>query len=111
MYTGVNSGNVQAGCAYKMYKSLISGDIDQVLRELKAFHAGVPYVEGFKKKLKDAATREGFYEYTFYLILSMLNVYVRTQVKCWTGRTDMIVFARRPSMSLNSRSATLPRPH
>ena len=93
MYTGVNSGNVQAGCAYKMYKSLISGDIDQALRELKAFLAGVPYVEGFKKKLTEAAAREGFYEYTFYLILSMLNVYVRTQVKCWTGRTDMIVFA------------------
>lgn len=93
MYTGVNSGNVQAGCAYKMYKSLMTGDVDLSLRELKAFLAGVPYVEGFKKKLSEAATREGFYEYTFYLILSMLNVYVRTQVKCWTGRTDMIVFA------------------
>ena len=74
-----------------MWLALRDGNIDQALRELKAFLAGVPYVEGFKKKLQDAATKEGFYEYTFYLILSMLNVYVRTQVKCSTGRVDMVV--------------------
>lgn len=92
IYTGLNSGNVQLGCAYKMWAALRNGDVDQSLKELKAFLAGVPYVEGFKTKLKEAATREGFYEYTLYLILSMLNVYVQTQVKCWTGRTDMIVY-------------------
>jgi hypothetical protein len=27
-----------------------------------------------------------------YLIFSMLNVYVRTQVKCHKGRTDMVVW-------------------
>ena len=27
-----------------------------------------------------------------YLIFSMLNVYVRTQVKCAGGRTDMVVW-------------------
>ena len=47
--------------------------------------------EGFKKKLAKAATREGFYEYTLYLIFSMLNVYVRTKVKCAGGRVDMVV--------------------
>ncbi len=54
--------------------------------------AGIPYVEGFKQKLSEAATAEGFYEYTMYLIFSMLNVYVRTQVKCARGRTDMVVW-------------------
>lgn len=93
VYAGIESGNVYAGCAYKMWKALGAGDVNQAMCELKAFLAGVPYVEGFKEKLKDAATKEGFYEYTFYLILSMLNVYVQTQVKCWTGRTDMIVYA------------------
>ena len=48
-------------------------------------------MEGFKKKLEDPATKEGFYEYTLYLIFSMLNVYVRTQVKCANGRIDMVV--------------------
>ena len=32
------------------------------------------------------------YEYTMYLIFSMLNVYVRTQVKCAGGKTDMVVW-------------------
>ena len=94
IYSGMRSDDVKQGCAYKMWKNLRSGDIDQALRELKAFLAGEPYVEGFKQKLSGAATREGFYEYTFYLILSMLNVYVQTQVKCSTGRVDMIVHSK-----------------
>ncbi len=92
IYSGLGEGDVQVGCAAKMWKALKRGDIDQCLRELKAFLAGVPYVEGFKKKLAEAATKEGFYEYTFFLILSMLNVYVQTQVKCHNGRVDMIVY-------------------
>ncbi len=93
IYTGLSGGDVQLGCAYKMWRSIKNGDIDQALQELKAFLAKVPYVEGFKQKLSEAATKEGFYEYTIYLILSMLNVYVQTQVKCSTGRVDMIVHA------------------
>ena len=93
IYSGIRGDRVQLGCAYKMWEALENGDIDQSLRELKAFLAGVPYVEGFKQKLAEAATKEGFYEYTFYLILSMLNVYVQTQVRCSTGRVDMIVQA------------------
>ena len=92
IYTGINGDEVKLGCAYKVWTALRNGDIDQMMRELKAFLAGVPYIEGFKQKLAEAATKEGFYEYTFYLILSMLNVYVQTQVKCWTGRVDAIVY-------------------
>ena len=62
------------------------------MREMQAYMAGIPYVEGFKQKLAEAATAEGFYEYTLYLIFSMLNVYVRTQVKVAGGRVDMVVW-------------------
>jgi Holliday junction resolvase-like predicted endonuclease len=92
-YAGLKGNSVRQGGARKMWLALRDGDIDRCLGELKAFLAGVPYVEGFKKKLSEAATKEGFYEYTFYLILSMLNVYVQTQVRCSTGRVDMIVHA------------------
>lgn len=92
-YAGLEQEDVLQGGAQKMWLALRDGDIDRCLGELKAFLAGVPYVEGFKEKLSEAATKEGFYEYTFYLILSMLNVYVQTQVKCSTGRVDMIVYA------------------
>ena len=90
--SGIQSSSVQIGCAAKIWKALKTSDVDLAMRELKAFLAGIPYVEGFKKKLEDPAVKEDFYEYTFYLILSMLNVYVQTQVKCWGGRIDMTVF-------------------
>lgn len=90
-YIGLNSADVQMGFAAKFWKALRAGDIDLAMRQMQAYLAGIPYVEGFKKKLAEAATKEGFYEYTFYLIFSMLNVYVRTQVKVANGRTDMVV--------------------
>ena len=91
-YTGLNSGDVQIGFAAKFWKALKQGDIDLAMQHMQAYLAGIPYVEGFKQKLAEAKTREGFYEYTFYLIFSMLNVYARTQVKVAGGRTDMVVF-------------------
>ena len=90
-YIGLDSGNVQSGFALKFWRALKKNDLDLALREMQAYLAGIPYVEGFKKKLEAAATAEGFYEYTLYLIFSMLNVYVRTQVKCAGGRTDVVI--------------------
>ena len=43
----------------------------------------------FKEDIEDMAVK---YECTMYLIFSMLNVYVRTQVKCTGGKTDMVVW-------------------
>ncbi len=92
IYSGLKDYEVQVGFAAKFWLALKRGDIDQAMREMQAYLAGVPDVEGFKQKLKDAATAEGFYEYTMYLIFSMLNVYARTQVKCAGGRVDMVVW-------------------
>lgn len=91
-YVGLNDGNVQVGFALKFWRALKSDDINLALQHMQSYLSGIPYVEGFKKKLSEAATKEGFYEYTFYLVFSMLNVYVRTQVKVAGGRTDMVVF-------------------
>ncbi len=91
-YVGLEIGNVQVGFALKFWRALKKGDVDLAMREMQAYMSGIPYVEGFKKKLAEAATAEGFYEYTLYLIFSMLNVYVRTQVKVAGGRTDMVVW-------------------
>ena len=91
-YIGLDIADVQVGFALKFWRALKQGDIDLAMRHMQAYLAGIPYVEGFKRKLAEAATKEGFYEYTFYLIFSMLNVYVRTQVKVAGGRVDMVVF-------------------
>ena len=91
-YIGLESSNVQSGFALKFWRSLKKGDIEQAMQDMKSYFAGIPYVEGFKQKLKEVANAEGFYEYTMYLIFSMLNVYVRTQVKVAGGRADMVVW-------------------
>ena len=92
IYVGVNGCDVQMGFAAKFWTALLGHDIDLAMSHMQSYLASIPYVEGFKKKLAEAATAEGFYEYTFYLIFSMLNVYVQTQVKVAGGRVDVVVF-------------------
>lgn len=90
-YIGMESGNVRLGFAAKFWRALSNRDIHGAMQEMKAFLAGVPYVEGFQKKLSEVKNYEGFYEYTFWLIFNMLNVYARTQVKYAGGRIDFVV--------------------
>ena len=90
--TGLRGSEVQMGFAARFWKALRADDTDLALRELQAYLEELPYVEGFKKKLEEVSAAEGFYEWSFYLIFSMLNVYVQTQVKCARGRADMVVF-------------------
>ncbi len=89
---GLRGSDVQMGFAARFWKALRANDTDLALRELQAYLEELPYVEGFKKKLEEVSAAEGFYEWSFYLIFSMLNVYVQTQVKCARGRADMVVF-------------------
>ena len=91
-YSNLNAEDVRRGFALRFWQALKTDDINLALTELRSYLAGLPYVEGFKDKLHDVATAEGFYEWTFYLILSMLNIYVLTQVKCIRGRIDMLVY-------------------
>ena len=90
LYTGINK-NKTAGFAMRFWRALKNDNIVAAMQEMKAFLAGIPYVEGFKEKLKEVKNYEGFYEYTFWLIFNMLNVYARTQVKCANGRIDFVV--------------------
>ena len=90
--TGMEGSDVQMGFALRFWRALRKSDTDLALRELQAYLESLPYIEGFKKKLEEVTTAEGFYEWSFYLIFSMLNVYVQTQVKCARGRADMVVF-------------------
>ncbi len=91
-YIGLDGADVQMGFALKFWRALRAADLDLALREMQAYLAGLPYIEGFKKKLEDISNAEGFYEWSFYLIFNMLNVYAKTQVKCAGGRIDMVVY-------------------
>ena len=90
-YVGLKGSDIQTGFAMKFWRALKRNNLDTAMQELKAFLAGIPYVEGFQKKLADVKNYEGFYEYTFWLIFNMLNVYAATQVKCANGRIDFVV--------------------
>ena len=90
-YIGLESSDVQTGFALKFWRALKQDDINMAMKEMQAYLAGLPYIEGFKKKLAEVSNVEGFYEWTFYLVFSMLNVYVKTQLKCARGRIDMVV--------------------
>lgn len=90
-YLGLKLRDTQ-GFTIKLWRTLNTGDTEKALQFIQSYMASLPYVEGFKKKLADAATAEGFYEYTLYLIFTSLNDLVRTQVKCSSGRTDMVIF-------------------
>ena len=91
-YVGLDVGEVQVGFALKFWRALKKGDVDLAMREMQTYFAGLPYIEGFKQKMGDITKAEGFYEWTFYLIFSMLNIYVRTQVKSIRGKADMVVW-------------------
>lgn len=90
-YLGLKLQDTQ-GFSLKFWRALKKGDINQGMLELQAYMASLPYVEGFKQKLKDMANAEGFYEYTMYLIFTAFNNLARTQVKCAGGRVDMVVW-------------------
>ena len=92
-YLGLLPSDVQDGFAVRFWRALKKGDLDGALTQMQAYFESLPYIEGFKRKLDSAAKVEGFYEWTFYLIFSMLNVYVRTQVKTIRGRADVVVQA------------------
>ena len=91
-YIGLDGADVQMGFALKFWRALRAKDLDLALREMQTYLAGLPYIEGFKKKLEVISNAEGFYEWSFYLIFNMLNVYAKTQVKCAGGRIDMVVY-------------------
>jgi len=90
-YLGLKLRDTQ-GFSLKFWRALRKGDTEQAMLELQAYMASLPYVEGFKQKLQDVATAEGFYEYTMYLIFTAFNDLARTQIKCAGGRVDMVVW-------------------
>ena len=91
VYIGMESAPVKLGFALKFWNALKKQDIELAMQEMRSYLAQLPYIEGFKKKLAEVSNVEGFYEWSLYLIFSMLNVYVVTQQKCAGGRVDMVV--------------------
>ena len=92
LYTNLSDGT-SLGFAAKFYQALVYGNIDKAMKLMKSYFASIPYPEGGKDVLADMQKNEYYYETVFYIMLSMMNIAVLTQVKSCRGRADAVMFS------------------
>ena len=85
----VHTNNVEASHAVgRMYQALRKDDMDGCLKAMQEFITTIPYQEN---TLKDAPTTEGHFTAMLYVMFSLLNVYVESQVRNAKGRLDILI--------------------
>lgn len=77
--------------AAEMAQALMDGELPDALIALRAYIAKIPYDIISKEKWQDKESREGFYKLLFYMVFSMLNALVDTEVKSILGRADVVI--------------------
>ena len=80
------------GLAGDFYYSLMQHDIDRAMRQLQAFFASIPYLDHGNRDLDELTRFEAYYEVLMYVVFSIFNCRVLTQVKTALGRADVVVF-------------------
>ncbi len=71
----------------KLYSAFAKKDMDAFFQNLQAYFASIPYLEASETLRK----KECFYETIVYVVFSMMNRYVQTQVKTAKGRVDVVM--------------------
>ena len=74
-----------------MSRSLKRGDLSEALTQLRSYIASLPYDIITKKEWMAKKKREAFYKLLIYVIFSMLNSKVDTEVKSILGRADVVI--------------------
>ena len=74
-----------------MARSLLKGDLSAALTELRSYIASIPYDIITRKQWMAKKSREDFYKLLMYIIFSLLNSKVDTEVKSIKGRADVVV--------------------
>ena len=75
----------------QMATSLFEGNLSGALTALRAYIAKIPYDIITKEEWEDKEGRESFYKLLFYMVFSMLNSIVDTEVKSILGRADVVI--------------------
>ena len=88
VYTSACKGSNGMFMIDEFVTSMKRGDIDGVLKLIKALMASIPYDNLPKDKL---FLREHNYQTTIYLIFLLMGQYVRSEVHSCTGRSDVEV--------------------
>ena len=74
-----------------MARSLLKSDLSAALTELRYYIASIPYDIITRKEWMAKKTREDFYKLLMYVVFSLLNSKVNTEVKSIKGRADVVV--------------------
>ncbi|MCR4848710.1 MAG: ATP-binding protein [Bacteroidales bacterium] len=85
-------GKDTQGFASRFYKSLLLHDLDGAMRLMQSFFASIPYLDHGNKDLDELTRFEAYYEVLMYVIFSIFNCRVFTQVKTALGKADVVVF-------------------
>jgi hypothetical protein len=82
----MNDNKEDASYVKRMYRSLVDGNVDRFMDLMKSFFAGIPY--DISDRVRD---REQYYQSLMYLVLALLGVDVRGEVRTNRGRIDLVV--------------------
>lgn len=76
---------------FEMSNALMDGDLSGALKSLKSYIAQIPYDIISREEWECKAKRESFYKLLLYMVFSMLNSVVDTEVKSILGRADVVI--------------------
>ena len=72
-------------------KAVFDGNLSDALTALRSYIAKIPYDIITKEEWEDKEKRESFYKLLIYMVFSLLNATVDTEVKSILGRADVVI--------------------
>ena len=77
-----------------MARALLKADLPKALSELRSYIASLPYDIITRKEWMARKKRESFYKLLMYVVFSLLNSKIDTEVKSVLGRADVVIKTR-----------------
>ena len=77
-----------------MARALVKGDLSAALTELRSYISSLPYDIITRKEWMAKKKKEAFYKLLMYVVFSLLNSKVDTEVKSVLGRADVVIKTR-----------------
>lgn len=74
-----------------MARALVKSDLPSALTELRSYIASLPYDIITRKEWMAKKKKEAFYKLLMYVVFSLLNSKVNTEVKSVLGRADVVI--------------------
>ncbi|MCQ2096197.1 MAG: ATP-binding protein [Bacteroidaceae bacterium] len=75
----------------EMARALKRGDLSAALSQLRSYIAGLPYDIITRKEWMAKRKREAFYQMLLYIVFSLLDSKVDTEVRSILGRADVVI--------------------